>query len=336
MQMSYFDFYGVWAEVSTPCPELLERIELDFSHFHSFHPPPKRLHYQFCGEKSSPPWQKIPPIPVSFQSANSMTYDVGTMRYNDYYGEALSLYDYGAERGEVYSDDLERLHEVLYLMILSRVGKKLDMRGLHKVHAFGIVKNRKALLGIMPMKGGKSTHFLELIKSMEVSILSDDGPLVSRSGKILPFPVRIGLEEGSEIEGIDDAFIYHLNRRHYGKKTLISMKGVPNAIGGDYDESILIRGVRLNAPRCEIKRSPKWAMGIELIKFQVIGWGLPIIFEYFWENGPVDFGKKLTIALSRFLSSILLLWKSKTYTVFLGTDPKKNAQLIGQRLLNND
>ncbi|MCY4644435.1 MAG: hypothetical protein OXB88_07435 [Bacteriovoracales bacterium] len=332
----YFNFYGVWAHVDSPCPELLQRIELDFSHFHSPHLLPKRPHYQFYCEKSAPPWPKIPALAVSFQSPGSMTYDRGTKRYNDYYGKALSIYDYEMEEGKIYAKDLERLHEISYLMILSRVGKRLDMMGMHKVHAFGIIKNRTALLGIMPMKGGKSTHFLEFIKCPKVSILSDDTPLVSRMGKVLPFPIRVGLEEGNRIDAVNEAFVYQLNRQHYGKKTLVSMKGIPNPVGGDYDRLILIKGVRFNGPGCEIKKLSKWSMGIELFKFQVIGWGLPVIFEYFWESGVLDFARKSKIALSRLLASILLLWRSKTYTVFLGTDPQKNVEVISERLLKHE
>ena len=85
-----------------------------------------------------------------------MTYDQGNIRFNDYYGKALTIYNYEHELGEIYSNDLHKLHEICYLSILSRVGKKLDMRGYHKVHAFGIVKNGKALMGVMPGKGGKN------------------------------------------------------------------------------------------------------------------------------------------------------------------------------------
>ena len=272
-------------------------------------------------------------MPASFQSLNSITYEDGHTRFNDYYGKALTIYDYRDERAQIYAPSLEKLHELTYLIVLSRVGKKLDMAGLHKLHAFGIVKNSKALLGVMPMKGGKSTHFLQFIKDESVGILSDDTPLVNRWGKVYPFPVRIGLEEGAK-HSLKGA-IYSLDREFYGKKILISLEGLPNPIGGEYDQIILFRGIRYNGNKCVVKATCRWFLLGALIKYQVIGIGLPMILEYFWERGMRDFFRKSYIAGSRFVSSILLLWRSQTYTVFLGHDPKENARVMRERFLEN-
>ena len=334
MNHLYFNFYGVWAQVSSCNRELLQRIELDFSHFHATHPLPKRVHYQFYGEKSSLPRERIPIIPVSFQSLNSMTYDQGSKRFNDYYGKGLSIYDYGEERGEIFSPCLEKLHELLYLMILSRVGKRLDLQGWHRLHAFGIVKNGTALLGIMPMKGGKSTHFLRFIEDPEVAILSDDAPLISRWGRVRAFPIRVGIEASESPPRVEDeTAIYRLRRERYGDKILISLRGLSNPIGEEYRRVVLFKGIRHNGPGCRVVRSSRWALGVELFKSQVIGLGLPMILEYFWEAGWADFFRKSFIALSRFLSSALLLLRSRAYTVFLETDPKENVRVISEQLL---
>ena len=332
----YFNFYGIWASFSSPHKDLRQRIEWDFSYFYSPTLPKEVPDYQFYAEKCAPPWEQIPAVPVRFQSANSLTYQVGPRRFNDYYGKALTIYHYQMDSGFIYSKCLEKLHELTYLMILSRVGKKLDMQGLHKLHAFGIIENEQALLGIMPMKGGKSTHFLEFIKDPRVQILSDDTPLISRWGKILPFPIRVGIDDPKKALALssDPSFVYQLDRQHYGKKTLLSLKGLPNPVGSHYQHSILLRSIRFNGPGCSLEKSSKLTLLRELVKFQVIGLGLPIILEYFWELGPRDFAKKSFIVLSRFCASVLLILRSKTYTVFLGTDPEKNVEVIRRELLN--
>ena len=271
-------------------------------------------------------------MPVSFQSREALIYRVGHESFNDYYGKALSIYRYQSEEGWVYSEDLHRLHELTYLMILSRVGKRLDMQGLHKLHAFGVIKNGTALLGVMPMKGGKSTHFLQFLRDPNVAILSDDTPVISRWGAVMPFPLRVGVEGDVPRESNGDA-VYQLHREHYGVKTLISMRGWPNPIGGSYQRIVLFRGVRTNRPDCQIRRTSKLVLLGELIKFQVIGWGLPMILEYFWESGFRDFCRKSFIALSRFQAALLLLLHSKTYTVFLGNNPEKNVQVISEHFL---
>ena len=264
-----------------------------------------------------------------------MTYRAGDESFNDYYGKALTIYHYRREQGWIYSEDLHRLHELTYLMILSRVGKRLDLQGLHKLHAFGIIKNGIALLGVMPMKGGKSTHFLQFLCDPKVSILSDDSPLISRWGKVLPFPLRVGIEGNFSSQGRNDSTVYQLQREHFGLKTLISMRGLENPVGGQYQRIVLFRGIRHNGQDCEIRKTSKWALLGELIKFQVIGWGLPIILEYFWESGFRDFCRKSFIALSRLQAAFLLLLRSKTYTVLLGRDPQKNVQVMTEHLLGN-
>lgn len=330
MNHCWFDFYGVLVQISSPESDLLQRVKQDFSHFYTQAPHPAP-HYKFYVQKSKPPWEKIPSLPTIFQSLNSLTYEDEQKRFNDYYGKALTIYDYSKDCAEIYSLSLEKLHELTYLIVLSRVGKKMDMMGLHKLHAFGVVKNGTALLGIMPMKGGKSTHFLQLIKDEKMGIISDDTPLISRWGKVLPFPLRIGVEEGAEhaLRGT----IYSLQREFYGKKTLISLEGLPNPIGGKCDQIILFKGIRHRGSECVIKPTAKLFFLSALIKGQVIGLGLPMILEYFWEQGFRDFCRKSYIAGSRFLSSLLLLWRSQTYTVFLGNDPRENARVLKERFL---
>lgn len=329
-----FNFHGVWARVHSPERELLRRIEWDFSHF--LERGPREPHFQFYAEQAPPPWQLLPSAPVSFQSLQSMTYRVGHQSFNDYYRKALTIYDYREERGQLYSEDLHKLHEITYLMILSRVGKRLDLQGLHKLHAFGIVKNQTALLGIMPMKGGKSTHFLQFIQDPEVAILSDDTPLISRWGQVLPFPLRVGVEGDTPTPLPGKAKAYQLRREHYGPKTLISIGELANPIGGNYQRCILFRGVRSNRDDCQIRPVSKLALLGDLIKFQVIGLGLPIILEYFWESGLRDLGRKSLIALSRFQAALLLLLRAKTYTVFMGTNPRENVRVMRETFLSED
>ena len=284
-----------------------------------------------------PPWPAIPQVAACMQSLNSLTYEQGERRFNDYYGKALTIYDYQQERGEIYSESLEKLHELSYLVVLSRVGKKMDQEGLHKLHAFGVIKHHKALLGIMPMKGGKSTHFLELLRDPEVQILSDDTPLISRWGRVLPFPLRVGLEQqghrGQVVEQ-NSASLYHLHRERYGKKHLLSLRSLPHAVGGEYREIILFQGVRFNGNECWVTKMSWGAMAWELFRSLVVGQGLPMVWEYFWQFGPRDFVRKAGIILSRLLAACCLLWRARCYRVFLGRDIAKNTQVISEKFLD--
>ena len=188
-------------------------------------------------------------------------------------------------------------------------------------------------------EGGKSTHFLQWLRDSRVAILSDDTPLVSRMGKLRPFPIRVGVEHLSPdvramVQG--DDMIYQLQREHYGNKVLISLRGLVNPIGGEYRRVVLMRGIRTNNTECLIRQSSKWGMLGELLKYQVVGWGVPMILEYFWEDGLIDFCKKSWIALSRLGAAVFLLLRSKTYTVFLGADPQRNVQVMRERFWSHE
>ena len=64
----------------------------------------------------------------------------------------------------------------------------MDLIGLHKLHAFGIICNKKAILGMMPSKGGKTTHLLEFLKDPHCKLISDDTPVITRLEKSIPSP----------------------------------------------------------------------------------------------------------------------------------------------------
>ncbi|MCR9205214.1 MAG: hypothetical protein NXH75_11585, partial [Halobacteriovoraceae bacterium] len=69
-----------------------------------------------------------------------------------------------------------------------------------------------------------------------------------------------------------------------------------------------------------------------LIKEGVIGFGLPMLFEYFWEPGWKDFFRKTAIFFSR-LGAVIRLWlKAKKYKVVLTNNPDVNVELLSKEL----
>ena len=67
---------------------------------------------------------------------------------------------------------------------IRRSKQYLDRRGLHRIHALGVVVKNRAVLVMLPMGGGKSTLGLHLLKHPEVQILSDDF-CTTRLGRII-------------------------------------------------------------------------------------------------------------------------------------------------------
>ena len=196
--------------------------------------------------------------------------------------------------------------------------------GKHKLHAFGVSgREGKAILGVMPTKGGKSTLLLEFLKDASYSLISDDTPVITRSGKILSFPLRIGLEGGTAWKEA-----YELKREYFGLKKLISLEDVSYSVAVEARKAVLFLGKRYPSKKCHVVKIGKIRMLFHLFIHMVVGWGLPIVFEYFWEHTLIDFFKKIKIFFSRLLSATLLTCRSKTYMVYLGSDFQVNKNTI--------
>ena len=242
--MQYELFFNIYeVKVFFRCNDKLlhDKIKKDF-HFFLQNPSDK---YDIKIESKllqNIPWHLISEMKSSRQSQNSITYDKGKTRYNDYYGKLLSIYDYHLDEGKLYAKDIEKLHEISYLLILSRSGKKMDNRGLHKLHAFGVICNKTAILGMMPGKGGKTTHLLEFLKDPHCNLISDDTPVITRFGNIHPFALRIGVEELAESFPIDPKYLYFIKREYFGVKKLLSLEGISNKVSDRYDQIILFSG----------------------------------------------------------------------------------------------
>ena len=324
----HFDFYGEKLRLSSDSEELISRLSKDFSYF-------KRDEFQsskysFEAWLQEAPKSERPSGVASKQSLQSLSFDYGHIRYNDYHGKLLSRFDYSSETAKLWSTDIEKLHEVSYLLILSRVGKALDLRGLNKVHAMSFTKGETSLIGMMPMKGGKSTLLANLLNDQSISIISDDCPIINLKGDIIPFPLRLGVDELSAEAGLKDPEknCYVLERDFYGTKKLISLEGLPHSVGLVKPRQILFVGKRAPGQESKWTKVSKFSMIWPLFINKVVGLGLPMVMEYFWENGFIDFFRKARIAILRVISAMALLIKSECYEFQMSDKPQENAKFL--------
>jgi hypothetical protein len=331
----YLNFYGERVYIESEWHEIVILLRKDFSCFVTpeFKTKEKFLFVKI--DKKNPTSVQVPKIVSRMQSLNSITYQVKGIRYNDYYGKLLSVFDYALERAEIYSESEDKAHEVVYLLILSRIGKRLDRKGFHKLHAFAISYESKAFVCMMPMKGGKSTLLMELLKNEKVKMISDDIPLIDQSGAVLSFPIKIGTENiDDKCINIDnpEENIYFLDREQYGRKAFICLDGVKSKIevpGSRFTEVILAEGFRYHFEGSELVES-SWLKSFKgLFKHGVIGIGLPMILEYFWEFGLFDFYTKTMIFFQRLKAFLVLSLKSRRVTLKLG----KNSELAAAEII---
>lgn len=320
----WLDFYDIKVQLAFDSETVLEEIKRDFSYFLSSQHAPD-IQIKILYQEPSP--DLIPPLKASSYLPAAIVYDDGQKRYVDYKGRAVTVYQYDKEEAVVYSREKDLLHEVSYLLILSRVGELLDRRGVHRIHALGISIEGKAVLCLLPMGGGKTTLALELLKDSRIKLLSDDIPLMTREGNILPFPLRIGVDK-AVILNIPSKFLRSFDRRQYGPKTLIDMEYLKDQIASASRPWIVLVGVREFSNRAEVKPLPKIKMFWPFIRDAVIGLGLPQVVEYFLRSGFKDFLKKTGILLSRLDASGTIILKSRTFEFTLGKDQDCNARTL--------
>lgn len=320
----YLDFYGVVAELTFSEEGLAQDIERDFSYFLSSKQSPT-VKISVFNQVS--PYEKIPEVKACLYLAGSISYDYRGIRYVDYNGEALTIYNYETEEGEIYSPDRDFLHELTYLLILSRVGELLDKKGVHRLHALGISVNGKGVMCLLPMGGGKSTLALSLLKDEKVKLISEDTPLISKEGKILPFPLRIGLDSGVKLD-VPQQYLRRFVRRRYGSKTLIDIDYFKDKIAKISQPGIILIGEREFSNKARIVKTGKIKAIGPFIRNMVFGLGLPQMVEYFLRNNLGDILSNTKIALSRLFVSLKIIRESKTYSFIIGRNKTKNAETL--------
>jgi len=325
------NFYGFEVSVISENFQILELIEKNFSYFKSSIKGKKTLQIDVKVVDDSSIYLPKDLI-ASNQTINSITYNDRNIRYNDYHGAALSVFDYTNESAKVYGQSINKLHEIVYLIILSRQGKWSDLNGLHKIHAMAVSKNDKNLIVMMPMKGGKSTLFTKFLEERDFGIISDDTPMINNKGEILNFPIRFGLEKASQydqlLSSIPSEFKFELKREEFGTKVLVDTKYINNRITQTKKKTILINGIRHTGSECIVKKVSKALMLKYLITHMIIGIGLPMVIEYFLETSFKDHFRNLRILLNRIVGSLRLLKNSECYNVYMTYNINENYKKI--------
>jgi hypothetical protein len=316
------DFYGVRVSVECDSEEVRSAVARDFSFFRVDRLREAPLISISC-HATKPPFDSLTQGRQVMVQPGFVAYRCGDSRVVDYHGKAVSRFDFRTESGDLWSEDLDLLWEKLYLLIHSRVGELLDKRGFHRVHALGLSISEKGVICLLPSGGGKTTLGLAALGLEGVRLLSDDTPLITRSGKILPFPLRIGL--GEKPAGIDERFIRRFKRREHGDKWLIDIEAFDERIEkNEVGPNAILIGKRLLGKEASIARLPRHRAAPELFRSAVVGLGLPQLVEYFLRAEIADAPNKARIAASRTAACSALLARSKVYRFDLSRDHEAN------------
>jgi hypothetical protein len=319
-----FDFYGLTVEVSCAAPELVEEVRRDFAYFQV---PTDEALVRVEMRLTAPPYSELPAIPASFLTPRNVCYRNGKLSYIDYFGRGLVVFNRQVRQCTVYGTDSELLREIVYLFLLSTVGQHLDQRRLHRVHALGVSYRGRGILLLLPSGGGKSTMALQLLKHPGVLLLGEDTPLIDGHGRILPFPLRLGVRPGQQT-GVPPQYLSTVQRMEFDPKTLIDIEFFQDRIGEAVEAGAILVGERNLGDVSEIAPLARRRAMRALLKYAVVGLGVYQGMEFLFERGVGEVWGQAGIAASRLYNSMRLLARAPSYRFVLGRDTTRNFHTL--------
>jgi hypothetical protein len=219
------------------------------------------------------------------------------------------------------------LYEATYLYLLSQIGTFLDGRGLHRIHALGVVVKKRAVLVLLPMGGGKSTLGLHLLEHPEVQLLSDDSPFVDRRGDVFAYPLRLGLLPGSE-HAVPPEHRRTVNRMEFGPKHLVNYSYFQNRVIASAAPGLVLIGARTLREDCQIERAGILFGLRSCVANCVVGVGLFQGLEFILRSSPWELLQLAGLGFSRLRNCYRLLRRSRVCVVHLGRNPEVNAKTL--------
>ena len=247
------------------------------------------------------------------------------------WGDIIIL-NYRKKFAFVYSQNLTHLHETVYLLLLAVIGEFLEKQGYYRIHALGFSKDHKGGLVIAATGGGKTTLALEMLNRGDFKIVSEDTPLLDKNLCLFPFPLRIGVREGTQL-GISSKYLRSFKRRKYGDKILIDTDFFGDKIEKSKISLSLVLVTKLpenGEKECSVRQMNIMEFLYYLMKYLVVGRGICQLEEIFFKKNILDFFGKFKILINRLIISFKIALKFKPYYISLSFNTKKNAELINQ------
>lgn len=311
---------GVSVAIHSQDSRLIEQLRRDFSYFLMPAAGPTPAQILVTCHRDMLPKASWPSLLASSVSNRCVTFNQDHIRWINYYrGRAVVRWDMTKEEGDFWCSEAELSHELLYLLILSRTGAILDRRGLHRLHACGVAYSGRAILAVGPSGSGKTTLALDAITNCNADLISDDMPIIDRSGLITAWPSRVGVVSRPAHKDLD-SFIRPFHRSEHGLKWIIDIQAFDASIAAQTKPGriVVMRRKFVGEPR--VRRISRWQAFNALIGPLVFGLGIPQLVEYFLRYTWRDWLAKIPLVGSRLIAAAALSWKSEGYEFEVNDD----------------
>ncbi|MCR9206277.1 MAG: hypothetical protein NXH75_16975, partial [Halobacteriovoraceae bacterium] len=133
----FFNFQGIRVQIRSSFKDVLDKLESDFYTFQVEALSRPDIFLEI--EKDSVTVEKE----ISWDRVSSKVryYQDGSERVSYYEGKVKTYINFDTDHARVFGLDENLVHEISYLLVLTRVGKKLDLKRFHRIHAFGVTIN---------------------------------------------------------------------------------------------------------------------------------------------------------------------------------------------------
>ena len=177
---------------------------------------------------------------------------------------------------------------------------------------------------MLPSGGGKSTLALRALQEPGIRLASEDTPLIDRAGRLHPFPLRIGINEGDAASVPQDR-LRRLERMEFHPKLALEIDAFADRIAPDaVPLRHLVIGRRTLGRDARLERAPRRSAIGTLLREAVVGVGVYQGMEFVLQRGLSDVVGKGGTALLRSRCCAAFLRRAQVWHLDVGRDRERN------------
>lgn len=276
-----------------------------------------------------PPYEDFPELESSFSTPRNIVYDTKSFKLVDYFGKGATIENKAENRFTIYGDDDNFLQEAFYLLVLSTFGQYCDKSGMLRIHAMSLSYADKAFLVPIPPGGGKSTMAFSMLEEEGFRLISDDEPVISGSGQVLPFALRIGTLDEDKVRDIPEEFFYTIDRMEFGPKFFIDIRYWEEKLEHRaLQDVVYMVAKRVLNGTPTIKKIPKYKVAKSITRDAVIGVGLYQGLEFMLSHSPWSTIAQIGTVFKRAIVAWKMLRHAETYSFTITRDIDENRRVF--------